>query len=66
MKFHRISDRPQRYEVCVVKEGDLDLLLEMPGYDRSPRFPVRVVLNNKTITVFTTPSYDSIYKSFDL
>ena len=41
-------------------------MVELTGVERQPRFPVRAVLNNKTFSIFTTPSFDSVYKSFDL
>lgn len=44
----------------------MDLVIERKGYERSPRFPARVVLNNRTLSVFVTASYDNIYMSFDL
>jgi hypothetical protein len=52
--------------MCVIKEEDLDVLIERPNFTRSPRVPSRVVMNNKTITVFVAPSYDSVYVSYDL
>jgi len=61
------SARKQRYEAGVIKEGDLDMLLEdFKNLSRPPRLPTRVVLNNKTITIFQSDSYNSIYMSFEL
>jgi hypothetical protein len=54
MKMQKISNRPQRYEACIIREGDLDLSLPIPNAIINPRIPTRVVLNNKTLTVFTT------------
>lgn len=49
----KISKRPTRYETCIVKEGDLDLVRDdLIQFKRKPRVPVRVVLNNMTLTVF--------------
>jgi len=31
-----------------------------------PKFPIRVVLNNRTLSIFASNSMDSVYKSFDL
>ena len=39
----------------MVKEGDLDLGIEGQGFAMMPKFPVRVILNNKTLSVFTLP-----------
>lgn len=61
-----ISNRFQRFEMCIIKEGDL--LIQMP-YTKGGHFlelPVRVILNNRTISIFSTSKYNNIYKSFDL
>lgn len=42
------------------------MVMARPGYDSNPRFPIRVVLNNRTLSVFGTPTYDSVFISFDL
>jgi len=36
------------------------------GRNKAPKFPVRVVLNNRTISIFASASMDSVYKSYDL
>ena len=61
-----ISNRPQRYEICIVKEGDLNIKVDLPDFEGRPEFPVRVILNNRTLTVFTTTNFDAVYKSYDL
>lgn len=66
IKMQKLSSRPLKYEICVVKEGDLDLGIENQGFAMMPKFPVRVILNNKTISIFTTPSYENVFKSWDL
>jgi len=49
----RISNRMKRYERCIIKEGDLDLMREdLKIGGRVPRVPSRVVMNNRTLTVF--------------
>lgn len=55
IKMQQLSSRPLRYEICVVKEGDLDLGIEDQGFAMMPKFPVRVILNNKTLSIFSTP-----------
>jgi len=53
IKIMRVSHRPQRYETCVIKEGDLDVVRDdLTQFQRPPRVPTRVVLNNMTFTVF--------------
>lgn len=39
----------------MIKEGELDLLIENPTLPVQPRIPVRVILNNKTLTIFGIP-----------
>jgi len=34
--------------------------------DSTLKYPGRVVLNNRTITIFAGDNYDSVFKSFDL
>jgi hypothetical protein len=64
----RISSRLQRYELCVIREGDLNIkpMLANANPKDTPLFPVRVVLNLKTFTIFSTANYETVYKSFDL
>jgi len=68
IKMVKVSNRKQRYEVCVIKEGDMDWMREdievVTG--ENPRFPVRVVLNNRTISIFEANHYDTIAWSVNL
>jgi len=52
--------------MCVIKEEDLLLCMDKVNSVPVPKFPVRVVMNNKTISVFTTDDYKTIINSFDL
>jgi len=53
--------------VCVIKEGDLELVRDdLPGFARPPRTPVRVVLNNSTFSIFSTDNYGDIVFSSGL
>lgn len=63
----RISNRPQRYEECVIREGDINMLREdMTQFSELPRLPVRAVLNMKTFTIFESDKFDSIIAGFNL
>ena len=45
----KLSDRKNRFEMCVLKEGDMALVLDRalaPDVKMAPRIPSRVVLNN--------------------
>jgi len=67
IKIMRVSHRPQRYETCIIKEGDLDVVRDdLTQFQRPPRVPTRVVLNNMTFTVFQTDSYDDVLFSTSL
>lgn len=59
MKYMPISRRPLRYERCVIKEGDLALYLDQ-GSIQGARIPVRVILNNRTLTAYSNDDYESI------
>lgn len=39
---------------------------DLPGFKRPPRTPVRVVLNNSTLTIFQTDNYADIIFSTSL
>ncbi len=67
LKVQVVSERKQRFEFGVLKEGDLDWMredMQTPG--DKPRFPVRVVLNNRTLTVFESSHYDTVAFSVNL
>lgn len=55
----RLSNRPQRYERCLVREGDVNLRVD----ETQPEgvMPVRLVLNNRTISIFYNVEYESVY-----
>lgn len=59
-----ISNRLQRYEICVIKEGDMLLQMNLAG--NKMELPVRVILNNRTLSIFSQSTYNNIYKSFEL
>ena len=66
VKTMQISDRKQRYQMCVIREGDLLVEIKQKGMYEPLMMPVRAVLNNRTISIFSMPKYDYVYKSFDL
>lgn len=61
-----VSNRLQRYELCVVKEGDMMLQMDKEVNQKYVELPVRVILNNRTLTIFSQSKYNNVYKSFDL
>lgn len=67
VRMQRVSYRPQRFETCLIKEGDLEMVRDDIGnFERPIRVPTRVVLNNMTVTVFQTTKFDSILFSVAL
>jgi len=66
VRAQKISNRPQRYELCELKEEDVNIMFDIPGATVPITYPARVVLNNHTISIFTGTDYETVYKSFDL
>jgi hypothetical protein len=66
VRAQKISNRPQRYELCELKEEDVEIMFDIPGATMPITYPARVVLNNHTISIFTGTEYETVYKSFDL
>jgi len=45
----KLSDRKNRFEMCVLKEGDMNLVLDRVLSSQvklAPRIPSRVIMNN--------------------
>jgi len=67
IKVMRVSSKYQRYRKCEYKEEDLDIIREdIEGLKIKPRIPSRVVMNNRTISIFEASNYESLLKSFYL
>jgi len=79
VKIMPFSTRPQRYTKCVIKEGDMMYTKDLNEKDQmtsnmgqkpadidSVQVPVRVIMNNRTITLFSGEDYDSHIISFVL
>merc|ERR1711957_1141054 len=61
------SNRLQRYEKCVLKEVDAHLTtFNKKKNSKEKKIPMRVVMNNSTITIYKDDKYTNIYQSFDL
>jgi hypothetical protein len=59
------NKRPERYERCRIKEGDLSIYLD-EGSIKGAKIPVRVILNNKTLTIYSNDLYESIIVTHNL
>ena len=81
IKSMAFSNKPQRYVKCKIKEADLMLFQNVtdPLFKRNPIFagqdmqgqnsisvPIRVVMNNSTLTLYTGDETESLYLSFNL
>ena len=67
IKILPVSNRPQRFIKCIIKEEDLDIVRsELSNLKVPVRIPSRVILNNKTLSIFEAQSYETLYKSFIL
>jgi len=64
----RVSNRPQRYETCILKEGDMEVMrTDIGNFVNPPRVPIRAVLNNMTFSVYDdTEHFDSVIFSTEL
>lgn len=82
IKSLALSKKPQRYLKCKIKESDLMLFFNVsdPLFRKNPfinpdeigsdvsqfQFPIRVVMNNSTLTLYTGETSESLYISFNL
>jgi hypothetical protein len=70
VKIMPFSDRPQRYTKCVIKESDMmytKIFQEKYQYVDNVQLPVRVVMNNRTISIFgTSDDLSSVIATFEL
>ena len=62
----RFSHRPQRYSRCQIKEHDAFLATWDPKLRDDNQLPVRIVMNNSTISVYKDDSYEDHYYTYDL
>lgn len=60
------SNRPQRYEKCRIKENDAFIMTTVVGSEQKVRKPMRLVMNNSTITIYNDDSYKDMHYSFDI
>jgi len=67
IKVGRFSARPQRYSKCLIKENDAYLTeFDIVTKKVTKKIPVRVVMNNRTISVFQDDDYSDMLKTFKL
>lgn len=66
VKYGTISSRPQRFEKCIIKESDLFLEDIDAASQTKLKIPVRLLMNNQTISVYSTDHYTDSIASFEL
>lgn len=65
----QISNRKQRYEKCIIKEEDMDVIKNEETLNKLSlpvRFPSRIVLNTDSLTIYQGETVDTIDKTFNL
>ncbi len=60
------SNRPQRYSKCKIRENDAFIMTKVVGAKELVKKPIRIVMNNMTISVFNDDHYQELYYSFNL
>jgi hypothetical protein len=60
------SNRPQRYSKCIIKENDAFIMTKVVGASKMVRKPMRIMMNNMTISIFNDDHYQELFYSFDL
>jgi len=66
IKVAPFSSRLQQYSKCIIKENDAFLSTLDKKTKVESKFPIRVVMNNHTVTIFKDDEYQDIYHSFEL
>jgi len=60
------SNRPQRYSKCVIKENDAFVMIKVDGTTDLVRKPIRIMMNNMTISIFNDDNYEELFYSYIL
>lgn len=60
-----ISSRLQRYEKCIIKENDAFITTFENG-KKTSKMPIRILMNNSTITIYKNDDHTAIQHSFNL
>jgi hypothetical protein len=66
VKVGAFSSRPQRFERCLIKENDAFINELDQTTNETIKRPIRIVMNNHTISVFKDDSYEDLAYTFDL
>jgi len=66
MRVGRFSRRPQKFSKCLLKENDAFLTTFNKKGDIVKKRPVRILMNNQTISLFKDDDYEDLLQSFNL
>jgi hypothetical protein len=66
VKVMPFSSKPQRYTKCVIKESDMMYTKQMEGGASPVQLPVRVIMNNRTLTIYAGEDFESHLDSFNI
>jgi len=66
IKVAPFSSRLQRYSRCLIKENDAFLSNYDEKIKADSKFPVRLVMNNRTLAIYKDDAYQDIYYSYEL
>ena len=66
IKVGPFSNRPQRYSKCLVRENDAFIREHVEGIKEKIQKPIRLIMNNHTISIFRDETYEELGFTFDL
>lgn len=66
VKIGPYSKRPNRYSKCIIKEGDAYRIEIDPKTESLGRIPSKILMNNRTFSIFEDDSYTKLVFSFQL
>lgn len=66
VKIGPYSKRPNRYSKCIIKEGDAFRIEVDPKTESLGRIPSKILMNNRTFSIFEDDSYTKLVYSFQL
>jgi hypothetical protein len=70
VKVMPYSSRPTRYSKCIIKESDMMMLKDVEGNafqkDNREQLPIRLIMNNRTISAFENDNIKAQVVSFNL
>jgi len=66
IKIGPYSNRPNRFTKCIIKEGDAFRLEHDKDTGEYNRIPSKILLNNRTFSIFDDDTYNKLTASFEL